>query len=607
VKATALDGTARATEQVRIVVVGHVDHGKSTVIGRLLADAGALPEGKLSQVRELCRRTSRPFEYAFLLDALQSERDQGITIDTARCFFKTADRTYLINDAPGHVEFLKNMVTGAAGADAALLVIDAAEGIQENSKRHGYVVSMLGIPQLAVVVNKLDLVGYKKEVFDAIASQYADFLGRLGIKPVAFIPVSARHGVNVVKRSRRTAWYKGPTVLQQIEHFEKAPSNIEGPFRMPVQDIYRFTGGGDNRRIVAGTIESGVIRPGDEVVFYPSEKRSRVKTIEIFGVPQVQEACAGQAVGFTLTEQIYARPGEVMCRSDQPPPQVGRRFRATVFWLGRAPMIKGRQYKLKLGTAQVPVVLAEVMQVLDASELSSVQGKDQIDRHDVAECILETFRPVAFDRRAEIEATGRFVIVDGYDIAGCGVVLDAVSVGVSVLEEQVRSREYSWDQGLITASARAARFGHFGKFIVFTGQPGSGRTALAKQVEKELFRRGCLTYYLGIGDLLDRLGEGFSGVPDRDAHLRRLGELARILTGAGILFITTLTDVDDFDLEILRKINEPNELFVVNLGENIFSRFPPDLTLPPKPDLKKAVRKITKALESRNVLIEYQI
>ncbi|MCX6984006.1 MAG: GTP-binding protein, partial [Lentisphaerae bacterium] len=245
---------------LKIVIVGHVDHGKSTIIGRLLADTGSLPNGKLEQVLENCRRNSKPFEYAFLLDALKNEQRQGITIDMARCFFKTERRNYMIIDAPGHIEFLKNMVTGAARADAALLVIDAHEGIQENSKRHGYILSMLGIRQVAVIINKFDLADYKREVYENIVNEYSDFLRNLGVVATSFIPASGRFGDNIVKDSKNIPWFKGPSILEQLETFALKPDNANKAFRMPVQDIYKFTGQDDERRIVAGSIETGKIK-----------------------------------------------------------------------------------------------------------------------------------------------------------------------------------------------------------------------------------------------------------------------------------------------------------------------------------------------------------
>ncbi|MFA6947858.1 MAG: GTP-binding protein, partial [Eubacteriales bacterium] len=333
---------------MNIVIVGHVDHGKSTVIGRLLADTDSLPEGKLEQIKEMCRRNSKPFEYAFLLDALKDERSQGITIDTARCFFHTEKRQYIIIDAPGHIEFLKNMITGASRAEAALLVIDAHEGIQENSRRHGYMLSMLGIKQIAVLVNKMDLVGYDRTVYNDIVAQYSEFLNKIHITPKAFIPVSAMAGDNITKPSPNMPWYAGRCVLDELDDFDEEGSLEDSkPLRMPVQDVYKFTGSGDERRIVAGTIESGRLRVGDEVVFYPSGKRTSVKTIEEFNRPQQDEKTTGWSVGFTTTEQIYVRRGELCAKNGERAPRVSQSVRASVFWLGSSPMTMERDYIVK--------------------------------------------------------------------------------------------------------------------------------------------------------------------------------------------------------------------------------------------------------------------
>jgi bifunctional enzyme CysN/CysC len=332
---------------MNIVIVGHVDHGKSTIIGRMLADTHSLPEGKLEQVKESCRLNSKPFEYAFLLDALKDEQSQGITIDAARVFFQTERRHYIIIDAPGHIEFLKNMITGASRAEAALLVIDAKEGVRENSRRHGYMLAMLGIKQVAVLVNKMDLVDYSQKVFDDIVSEYKVFLKKIDIEAQLFIPVSGREGDNIVALSPKTPWYTNQTVLQILDHFEKEPPPLKKPFRMPVQDVYKFTQQNDDRRIIAGTIDSGVINVGDEVIFYPSGKRSTVKTIEAFNKPPQKQASAGEATGFTITEQIYVSRGEVAAISHEMPPKVTTRFKVSLFWLGNEALVPKKEYFLK--------------------------------------------------------------------------------------------------------------------------------------------------------------------------------------------------------------------------------------------------------------------
>jgi len=595
-------------EQISIVMAGHVDHGKSTVIGRLLADTGALPQGKLEEVQARCRRNAKPFEYAFLLDALKDEQEQGITIDAARCFFRTARRRYLLIDAPGHIEFLKNMITGASRAEAALLVIDAREGIRENTKRHGYMLSMLGLRQLAVVVNKMDLVEYRQEVFAALREEYAGFLGRLGITPLNFIPVSAMQGVNISVRSPQAAWYEGPTVLEQIDAFQRLEQPETLPFRMPVQGVYKFTEEGDDRRIFAGTIETGTIGIGDEVLFQPSGKISRIATIEYFNGPTQDTAAAGEAPGFTLETQVYIKSGECMTKRCEPPIRTGNRFRVNLFWMGRAPMIRDKAYKLKLGTVRSPVRLVEVLSVLDATALDTIGNKTQLDRHDVAEVVLETPKPVAFDVVGEIEQTGRLVIVDNYEIAGAGIILAAAPSQESVLQAHIREREVAWKSSTISLDERSAAYGHGGKFVVFTGIDVVAAETVARALERALFVRGFKAYYLGMESVargLDADLRNDDGV--RDDHVRRLGELARIMTDAGQIFITSLAETDDYDLRMLELLNQPGEILVVNVGENRLSEYKPSLCLEVASEPSVGVAAVCALLREKNVILDYQI
>ncbi|MBI5555547.1 MAG: GTP-binding protein [Elusimicrobia bacterium] len=595
-------------QRMNIVIVGHVDHGKSTVIGRLLADTGTLPQGKLEFVREMCRKNAKPFEYAFLLDALKDEQAQGITIDTARCFFKTRKRDYIIIDAPGHIEFLKNMITGAARAEAALLVIDAQEGIQENSKRHGHLVSMLGIKQVTVLVNKMDLVAYDKNVFGSRQSAYTDFLKQLNVVPVSFIPISAREGENITVLSGRMKWYKGHTLLEQLDEFEPEKILADKPFRFPVQDVYKFTQNNDDRRIIAGTVAAGSIKPGEEVVFLPSRKRAVIKTVEAFNEPPKLSAHAGDATGFTMATQVYVRPGELVVAATDPAPQVGSRFKANIFWMGRAPLIKNKVYKLKLAATRTTVRLVEITQTIDSSDLSIQEKKNQLDRHDVAECVLETAKPIVFDTAHDCETTGRFVIIDNYEIAGGGIILEASSVEGSILEEHIRQRENIWEKGLITSFRRSTKNGHQAKFIIFSGAVGVGKRAIAKKLEEELFAHYSNVYYLGIANIDRGLDADITGSRDNlEERIRRLGELARIMTDAGLIFITTIDNADDYDLEALKLLNEPNEIVVINVGENELSHFQVDLALPASVDPSRAVEQVIKMLKSKEVILEYYL
>lgn len=593
---------------MNIVIVGHVDHGKSTVIGRLLADTGSLPEGRLESVRESCRRSSRPFEYAFLLDALKDEQAQGITIDTARCFFKTGLRDYIIIDAPGHIEFLKNMISGASRAEAALLVIDANEGIRENSKRHGHMVSMLGVRQVTVLVNKMDLAGYSEETFESLKTAYTDYLRQIDVEPVSFIPVSAREGDNIAERSDLMPWYDGPTVLGQLDRFTSGRALHEKPFRLPVQDVYKFTSSGDDRRIVAGTVEAGHVRAGEEVLFLPSGKRSKIESIESFNTPRKESVAAGEATGFTLSTQIYIRPGEIMVRPGDPLPEVGTRFRVNIFWVGRVPMSKEKEYKLKLGTARATVRLAGIVSTLDAAELNLSRGKQQLDCRDVGECILETTRPIAFDLASRNETTGRFVIVDNYEIAGGGIVLENLSGGETLLERHIRERESHWETGTVPTSDRERYNRHRSKFIVITGAAGTGKRALAREFESVLFRNGCSTYYLGMTAIEHGLDADLRvNEKNVEERLRRLGELARIMTDAGMIFITAIDDADDYDIATLKLLNEPNEILVVTVGNHEFQNTVPDLHLDRIEEIDEAVEIIADMLSSREIIDDFQI
>jgi len=350
---------------LKIVMVGHVDHGKSTLVGRLFHDTGSLPEGKYEQIRAMCERRGMPFEWAFLMDALQAERDQGITIDTSQIWFKTEKRNYVLIDAPGHKEFLKNMITGAAASDAAVLVIDAHEGIQEQSRRHGYLLHLLGVQQVAVAVNKMDLVGYSEERFYEIERTYQDYLASIGVQATFMIPVSGREGDNVATRSDAMPWYKGPTIVEALDAFRSVTALTDLPLRMPIQDIYKF----DNRRIVAGRIEAGSLKVGDELLFSPSNKRARVKSIEAWNVPtQPQEAHAGQCVGVTLDEQLFLERGEIASHVIAPPVETDV-FVGRLFWLGTTPLRVGSRYKIKLNTFETQVEVQEIKHVIDTGDL----------------------------------------------------------------------------------------------------------------------------------------------------------------------------------------------------------------------------------------------
>src|SRR3954462_13163328 len=394
------NGSSTPTEQLKIVIVGHVDHGKSTFVGRLFHDTGSLPEGKLEQLQKIAERRGVPFEWANLMDALQSERDQNITIDTAQIWFQTHKRQYVIIDAPGHKEFLKNMVTGAANAEAALLLIDAAEGVQEQSRRHGYLLNLLGIRQIAVLVNKMDLQNYSQERFQQIEKEFRGFLQTIGIEPKLFIPIAAKHGDNIATLSANMPWWTGPTVVQALDEFKISELPTNQPLRFLVQDVYRF----DERRILGGRVESGTLRVGDRLQFSPGNKVSTVKTIERWQSPMRSEAGAGESIGVTLAEQIFVERGAVGALETNLPYALTK-FRARLFWLGRSPFKKGKPYKVKLATQELECEIDSIEKVIDASTLDNISRSDKevyVGRHEVAELYIRTKRPIAFDLHSEI-------------------------------------------------------------------------------------------------------------------------------------------------------------------------------------------------------------
>lgn len=554
-------------EDLTLVIAGHVDHGKSTIIGRLLADTGSLPDGRLEQIRELCRRDSKPFEYAFLLDALKEERAQGITIDIARIHFKTAHRDYLILDAPGHIEFLKNMVTGASRADAALLVIDALEGVQENSRRHGTLLSMLGIRQLAVLINKMDLRDYRQTVFERICGEYRKFLEQLHLRASYFIPVSGLEGGNIAARSNRMPWYEGSTVLNILDSFQSARPPVDKPFRMPVQGVYKFTGDGDNRRIVAGTVETGCIRAGQSVVFYPSGKKSKIRSLEAFGEVSPAEISAGVAAGFTLEEQLYITRGEVAAAAGEPPPHVTSRLRVNLFWLGKDPLSLSREYLLKCGTSKVRARLESISRVLNAATLEAGE-KDCVERHEAAECVLSLEKPVCFDIIDTNWGTGRFVLVDNFEISGGGIILEALEDCQSHVRERVFQRNLKWEKSLIPAEEREVRFGQKAALILITGEKDSGKKPLARELEKLLFEQGRLVYFMGISNVLYGVDADIKnpGENHRIEHLRRLAEVAHLMVDAGAILIVTAVDLMEEDLASIQTIVNPNQIEVIWIG-----------------------------------------
>jgi bifunctional enzyme CysN/CysC len=553
------------SEQLKIVIVGHVDHGKSTFVGRLFHDTGSLAEGKLEQLQKVAERRGVPFEWANLMDALQSERDQNITIDTAQIWFQTKKRQYVIIDAPGHKEFLKNMITGAASAEAALLLIDASEGVQEQSRRHGYLLNMLGIRQIAVLVNKMDLQDYSEARFNEIEAGYRAFLKPLGVVPRCFIPISAKHGDNIASRSGKMPWWTGPSVIETLDDFQVGSPPSDQPLRFPVQDVYRF----DERRILAGRVESGTVKVGDRLLFAPGNKISTVKSLERWNTPASDTATAGESVGITLTEQIFVARGAVACLETAPPYQLSK-FKARLFWLGRAPFEKGRPYKLKLATQEADCEIESVERIIDASTLQTIsRTEERVERHEVAELSLRTKRAVAFDAHSEIIPTGRFVVVDGFEVCGGGIIV-ADNYPRRTSDTLHKSGNIYWSHGKVTAEQRARRNGHAGSIVWLTGLSGAGKTSIATELDRELFNLGRHAYVLDGDKVRHGLCSDLGFSPkDRTENIRRVGQVARLFVDAGFTVITAFISPYRADRDLVRGMVGPGQFIEVHVNAPI--------------------------------------
>src|SRR5205823_670361 len=397
------NGTTRP--QVRIVIVGHVDHGKSTLVGRLLHETGSLPEGKLEILKAVSARRGMPFEWSFLLDALQTERDQGITIDATQTRSRARSRAVVLTDAPGHAEFLRNMITGASQADGAVLIIDALEGVRDQTRRHGYLLHLLGIRQVAVVVNKMDRVDFSAARFKEISDEISAHLTGLGVTPSAIIPISARDGDGVAEHTPRIGWYSGPTVVEALDALEPARPLAALPLRLPVQAIYKF----DDRRIVAGRIESGHLASGDEIVIMPAGKIAKIKTVESWPLTPVQgKQGAGRSVGITLDRELFVERGDVISHAGSSPRDT-RRLRARIFWLHDKPLANGEQILVRLGTRESRATVVRIEKAVDPGELSSIEN-ESIAKNHVGEIDISLAQPIAADPYSDNPRTGRLVI-----------------------------------------------------------------------------------------------------------------------------------------------------------------------------------------------------
>ena len=478
--------------------------------------------------------------------------------------------------------------------------MDAHEGVQESTRRHARLLPLLGVRHVAVLVNKIDLVGDAETVFRALDDELRRFLREHDVEIEASIPVSGREGDNLASRSQRTAWYAGPTLVEYLDSLPEDPSPTEQPFRMPVQSVYKFTAMGDDRRIVAGSVASGRLRAGDEVTFFPSGKRSRVRSIEAFNAPPASVTEAGAATGITLTDHIFVSRGEVACRSDEARPEIAARLRVSLFWLGATPLVPARTYRLKLGSATVGMELEAVERLVDAAELRPRDTATDVGRHEIAECVLRLDRPVVVDPDAAVAATGRFVIVDDWEIRGGGIVRESLADPQAEIRERVFVRNAKWEPSSIPWERRAERLGQQPAMLLITGPRDADRKRLARTLEARLFEEGRLVYFLGMGNLVYGVDADLerTGI-HRHEHLRRLGEVANLMLDAGMLLIVTAADLTADELDLVATPVDPARIHTVWFGGEPPSDLGFDVCLTPETSETEQVARLLALLAGR--------
>lgn len=404
---------------LKFVIVGHVDHGKSTLIGRLLYDTDSLPPDKIEEVKKTSRNLGKDTEFAYLLDHLEEERQQGITIDTTQVFFKTGKRHYVIIDAPGHVEFVKNMITGASQAEAAVLIIDAKEGVKEQTKRHAYILSLLGLEQVVVVLNKMDLVEFSEERFAEVKAEAEKFLEGVNITPLFYIPISAMKGENIASKSQKMQWYQGPTFLESLDSLKNKESLENKPLIFPVQDVYKI----DGKRIAAGRIESGKIRRSDRIKVLPSGEETTVTSVEKF-MEEPTAASTGESIGIVTGDPVFLNRGDVVCLSGQEA-VLASRFQAYIFWMSKRDFNVKDKVLLRCTTQEVNCKVREIKKKINSSTLEIIEENATILKNlEVGEVVIETKKPVVVKIFNDVQELGRFVFVHDENICAGGIVTD---------------------------------------------------------------------------------------------------------------------------------------------------------------------------------------
>ncbi|MEO7431462.1 MAG: sulfate adenylyltransferase subunit CysN [Dokdonella sp.] len=513
---------------LRFITCGSVDDGKSTLIGRLLYEAKALFDDQLTTLdadsRKFGTQGDSP-DYALLVDGLSAEREQGITIDVAYRFFATEKRKFIVADTPGHEQYTRNMVTGASTADLAVILVDARKGVLTQTRRHSYLVSLLGIRRVVLAINKLDLVGWSQQVFDAIDHDYRAFALRLGIDRVDSIPLSALRGDNMTTRSVNMPWYEGPSLLHHLEQVEIDAMQEHRPLRMPVQWVNRPN---PDFRGYSGRILGGRVQPGDAIRVLPSGKTSTVTRIVTLD-GDLDGAQSGQSVTLTLADELDISRGDVICAANDPA-GLADQFEATIVWMAEAAMLPGRPYLVKIGATTLGAALGPPKYVIDVNSLDHLAGKT-LELNEIGVCNVTLDRAVAFDAYADNRDMGSFIVIDRYSNQ---------TVGAGLLHFALRrSQNIHWQAVEVDKQARARQNGHRPCVLWLTGLSGSGKSTIANIVERQLHALGARTYLLDGDNVRHGLSKdlGFTDA-DRVENIRRVGEVARLMVDAGLIVIT---------------------------------------------------------------------
>jgi bifunctional enzyme CysN/CysC len=514
---------------LRFLTCGSVDDGKSTLIGRLLYDSKMIFEDQLAALEADSKKVGTQggdIDFALLVDGLAAEREQGITIDVAYRFFSTDKRKFIVADTPGHEQYTRNMVTGASTADAAVILIDARKGVLTQTKRHSYLVSLLGIRHVALAINKMDLVDWSERVFDRIVADYAEFAARIGITRFTPIPMSALKGDNITEPSAQLPWYKGEPLMRWLEDLPVEDDLQAGPFRMPVQWVNRpnldFRG-------FSGQIASGVIRPGDKIKALPSGRESKVERIVTFN-GDLAQAVAGQSVTITLADEIDISRGDVLAEATSPP-QVADQFEATLVWFDDEPMLPGRPYLLKLGARTVTAQVTEPKFKVNVNTLEHLAAK-QLELNEIGVVNLSASAPIAFDPYAENKDLGGFILIDR---------ISNRTVGAGMLHFALRrSQNVHWQALDVDKAARSASMGQKARVVWLTGLSGAGKSTIANLVEKRLMAGGRHTYLLDGDNVRHGLNKdlGFTEA-DRVENIRRVAEVAKLMADAGLIVLVS--------------------------------------------------------------------